>query len=65
MECFAWDRKKVKSWYLKENPRLRKARPSELVDRGQGKLIIEFLESKREERFHNERIAQRRRDDKI
>ena len=62
MECFAWDRKKCKSWYLKENPRLKKARPSELIDRGQGHLVVEFLKSKREERLHNEMIAQRRKE---
>ena len=61
MECFGWSRQKVKSWYLKENPRLRKARPSEMVDRGQGYLVVEFLESKREERLANEnRVANRR-----
>lgn len=55
MECFAWDRKKVKSWYLKENPRLRKSRPSELIDRGQGQLVVDFLESRRAERINNQR----------
>ena len=64
MECFGWDRKKVKSWYLKENPRLRKSRPSELVDRGQGHIVVEFLESKREERLNNERLSEERREKK-
>lgn len=64
MECFAWDRKKCKSWYLKENPRLKKARPSELIDRGQGHLVVEFLNAKKEERFHNEAIAQKRKESK-
>lgn len=64
MECFGWPKAKVKSWYLKENPRLKKARPSELVDRGQGLLVIEFLEAKREERYHNERLLEKRREEK-
>ena len=64
MDCFGWDRKKVKSWYLKENPRLKKARPSELIDRGQGHLVVEFLKLKKEERLHNERIDQKRKDEK-
>lgn len=64
MECFGWDRKKVKSWYLKENPRLKKARPSELVDRGLGYLVVEFLKLKNEERLVNERTDQKRKDER-
>lgn len=62
IECFGWDRKKVKSWYLKENPRLKKARPSELVDRGMGHLVVEFLKIKKEERLSNQRRGEK--DDK-
>jgi uncharacterized protein (DUF2384 family) len=55
MECFGWTRKKVQSWYEKENPRLKKARPRELVDRGQGDQVVEFLETKRQERTANQK----------
>jgi hypothetical protein len=54
MECFEWTREKVLSWYERENPRLNKSRPSELVARGQGQKVIEFLESKRQERVTNQ-----------
>lgn len=55
MDAFGWKKQKVMSWYSKENPRLKKARPSELVDRGQGKQVIEFLEAKKQERLDNQR----------
>lgn len=55
IECFGWPRAKVKSWYMKENPRLKKAKPYELVDRNQGHLVVDFLEEKREERLANQR----------
>lgn len=58
IECFGWPRAKVMSWYQKENPRLKKSRPSELVDRNQGKLVVEFLESRRGERINNELMAE-------
>lgn len=61
IECFNWKRPKVVSWFNKENARLKKARPSELVDRGQGKLVVEFLESKKAERLHNEYLVEERR----
>lgn len=54
IECFGWTREKVLSWYERENPRLKKSRPSELVNRGQGQVVIEFLESKRQERITNQ-----------
>lgn len=56
IECFGWKRPKVLSWYAKENLRLKKARPQELVDRGQGELVIEFLEERRRERLHNQEV---------
>lgn len=64
IECFDWDRKKVKSWYLKENAALRKARPSELVDRGQGHLVIDFLLRRKQERIANQKRAQDKKGDK-
>lgn len=64
MECFKWPRAKVNSWYMKENPRLRKSRPQELVDRNQGQLVVDFLESKRHERLENERRDQERKEKK-
>jgi uncharacterized protein (DUF2384 family) len=61
MECFGWPKAKVMSWYQKENPRLKKSRPSELVDRNQGRLVVEFLESRRVERINNEHAAELRK----
>ena len=55
MDAFGWKKQKVMSWYNKENPRLNKSRPSEKVDRGLGKQVLEFLEEKYEERVANER----------
>jgi uncharacterized protein (DUF2384 family) len=63
-ECFGWPKAKVNSWYTKENPRLRKSRPQELVDRGQGQLVVDFLESKREEKYANERRVEERKEKK-
>ena len=54
MECFGWPRAKVNSWYMKENPRLNKSRPQELVDRNQGQLVIDFLGTKARDRINNE-----------
>lgn len=42
------------SWVEKENASLKHARPRELVDRGQGELVIELL---------NKREADRKRED--
>ena len=50
MKKLNWSRQKVKSWYEKENPALRKARPSELVDRGQSELIEEYLDKREADR---------------
>jgi hypothetical protein len=46
MEKFQWPRAKVVSWYNKENPSLRKARPRELVERGDTDRIIELLDKR-------------------
>lgn len=46
-----WNRKKVMSWVEKENPALKHARPRELVDRGQGELVIELLEKRERDRL--------------
>jgi len=54
MEKLKWTRKKVMSWVEKENASLKHARPRELVDRGQGELVIELL---------NKREADRKRED--
>lgn len=54
MEKLGWTRKKVMSWVEKENASLKHARPRELVDRGQGELVIELL---------NKREADRKRED--
>lgn len=51
MEKLKWSRKKVMSWVEKENASLKHARPRELVDRGQGELVIELLEKRELDRL--------------
>lgn len=46
-----WNRKKVMSWVEKENPALKHARPRELVDRGQGELVVELLDKRERDRL--------------
>jgi hypothetical protein len=59
IDAFDWPKKKVMSWYMLENPRLNKSRPQELVDRGKGELVLEFLALKKEERLKNQRRVKR------
>ncbi len=54
MEKLAWPRKKVLSWYELENAALKKARPSELVDRGDTDRIVELLDRRERERKNNQ-----------
>jgi hypothetical protein len=44
MDAFGWSYKKILSWYNKENANLKKARPSELVERGNTDPIVELLQ---------------------
>ena len=60
IKAFDWPRAKVLSWYEKENPRLKKARPSELVDRGQSEIVEEFLNLKNQERLANIRRSEKK-----
>lgn len=55
MEKLKWPRKKVMSWVEKENPSLKHARPRELVDRGQGELVIELLEKREADRLKEDK----------
>ena len=50
MEKLEWSREKVLSWYEKENASLKKARPSELVDRGTTDPIVELLNKREADR---------------
>ena len=50
MEKFGWTKTKCISWYEKENPSLKKARPRELVERGQTELIEELLNKRERDR---------------
>lgn len=54
MEKLQWSRKKVLSWYELENPALKHARPSELVERGDTDRIVDLL---------NKREADRKKED--
>ena len=56
-----WNRKKVMSWVEKENSALKHARPRELVDRGQGELVIELLDKRERDRLKED---ERRKDKK-
>lgn len=53
MKKFNWTREKVLSWYEKENPSLKKARPRELVERGQTNKIVELLDKRESDRERN------------
>lgn len=55
MEKLGWTRKKVMSWVEKENASLKHARPRELVDRGQGELVIELLEKRERDRVKEDK----------
>jgi D-lyxose ketol-isomerase len=55
MEKLGWPRKKVMSWTEKENPALKHARPRELVDRGQGELVIELLNKRERDRVKEDK----------
>lgn len=50
MKKLQWNQKKVMSWYKLENPHLGGARPEELVNRGESKQVIAFLERREQER---------------
>jgi hypothetical protein len=51
MTKLLWSRQKVISWYNKENPSLKKARPRELVERGDTDKIVEFLNKREADRL--------------
>lgn len=53
MQAFGWSRKKILSWYVKENASLKKARPSELVERGNTDPIVELLKRRAQELINN------------
>lgn len=55
MQKLKWSRKKVMSWVEKENPALKHARPRELVDRGQGELVLELLEKRERDRTNEQK----------
>lgn len=55
MQKLKWSRKKVMSWVEKENPALKHARPRELVDRGQGELVLELLEKRERDRINEQK----------
>lgn len=45
-ETYGWTNAKILSWYKKENRNLGGASPKELVDRGEGLKVVEFLAQK-------------------
>jgi hypothetical protein len=51
MDKLQWPKAKVISWYNKENPALKKARPRELVDRGDTDRIVELLDKRERDRI--------------
>jgi hypothetical protein len=53
MDAFGWPYKKILSWYNKENANLNKARPSELVERGNTDPIVELLKRRSSELRNN------------
>ena len=52
-DAFGWPYKKILSWYMKENASLNKARPCELVERGNTDPIVELLERRAKELRNN------------
>jgi hypothetical protein len=52
------------SWVEKENPSLKHARPRELVDRGQGELVIALLEKRENDRKKEDKRRQEKIDNK-
>lgn len=64
MEKLGWPRKKVMSWTEKENPSLKHARPRELVDRGQGELVIELLNKRERDRVKEDKRREEKKNDK-
>jgi hypothetical protein len=55
IEKLGWNRKKVMSWVEKENASLKHARPRELVDRGQGELVIDLLNKRESDRLKEDK----------
>jgi hypothetical protein len=64
MEKLQWPRKKVLSWVEKENPSLKYARPRELVDRGQGELVIELLNKRERDRKKEDKRREEKKNEK-
>lgn len=50
IECLGWKEQKIKSWYKLENRWLNGLSPHELVMRGEHQKVIDFLESRRQDR---------------
>jgi hypothetical protein len=46
-DCLNWKEAKIISWYKLENRWLGGVSPHELVNRGEGQKVIDFLESRR------------------
>ena len=58
MKKLKWTREKVVSWYNKENAALKKARPRELVERGDTDRIVELLDRREREREKEDKRRQ-------
>jgi hypothetical protein len=47
MACLNWPRARATSWYTQENRWFNTNSPRELVQRGEGQTVIDFLEARR------------------
>lgn len=64
MEKLQWTRKKVMSWVEKENPSLKHSRPRELVDRGQGELVIDLLNKRERDRVKEDKRREEKKNER-
>ena len=55
IQKLGWPRKKVLSWYMKENPALNHSRPQEKVDRGLGQEVIDLLDKRERDRVKEDK----------
>ena len=60
IEKLEWPRAKVLSWYEKENASLKKARPRELVERGDTDRIVDLLNKREYDRKSEQRNKEER-----
>lgn len=59
-----WTRKKVLSWVELENASLKGSRPRELVDRGQGELVLALLDKRQRDRLKEDKKRENKKNEK-